>query len=232
MATDVPSIGTPTLAARLHPASATNSFRRSRMERCLAIIRTIIAEQGQCRVLDLGGTVEHWQTFAGHLPDGAEVSMVNQPSHEGYSPSVHGPYRCLVGDACAMPELADLSYDLVYSNSVIEHVGRWDRVVAMAAEARRLAPRHFIQTPNFWFPIEPHFRYPYFQLLPEPIKASMMLRKRRGFLGKAADIGVATRQAQYATLLEYRQMTFLFPDSQIVRERWMGLTKSLIAIRA
>ena len=42
-------------------------------------------------------------------------------------------------------------------------------MVSFAGEVRRPAPAHFIQTPYFRFPFEPHFGLPTFHWLPEPV---------------------------------------------------------------
>jgi hypothetical protein len=59
----------------------------------------------------------------------------------------------------------------------------------------------------------------------------MLLRKDRGFWNRATNIGHATEQYQAASLLDYRQFAFLFPEAEIVKEKFLGFTKSLIAIR-
>jgi hypothetical protein len=84
----------------------------------------------------------------------------------------------------------------------------------MAAEIRRLAPCHFVQTPNLWFPIEPHYKLPAVHWLPAAMKKTI------------------TRDDPHRIrLLSARQMRHLFPDSTLWRERFFGLTKSFVAIR-
>jgi hypothetical protein len=131
-----------------------------------------------------------------------------------------------------LPEHADLSFDLVHSNSVIEHVGRWRQMRAMANEIIRLAPYHYIQTPAFGFPVEPHFRTPFFHWLPVPWRIWLSLNFALGFYPKAASIDDAMRFVEDAILVDERRFRALFPaPSRIVKERFFGLTKSFIAIK-
>ena len=74
-----------------------------------------------------------------------------------------------VGDAVDMPGISDGAFDVVFSNSVIEHVETYENQRRMAAEIRRVGRRYFVQTPNRHFPLEPHFLVPGFQLLPYPL---------------------------------------------------------------
>jgi hypothetical protein len=128
--------------------------------------------------------------------------------------------------------LSDNSFDLVHSNSVVEHVGDWARMKAFAKEVRRLAPRYFVQTPNFWFPIEPHFMCPFFHWLPEPTRVRLLLRAGLGHYRRAGSVDSAVTAVQGARLLNRRMMASLFPDAAIVTERVALLPKSLMAIRA
>jgi SAM-dependent methyltransferase len=76
--------------------------------------------------------------------------------------------RYVRGDACALP-FPDRSFDLYFSNAVIEHVGGRERQRLLVEEALRVARRVFIATPNRWFPLEVHTRLPLVHWLPEPL---------------------------------------------------------------
>lgn len=205
-----------------------NAFRMSRFARFLRIVDDVVREKGRCRVLDLGGGVAYWM--------GLEEAWRERPLHLTLVnlESERVPderFESRAGNACSLPEYADDAFDVVHSNSVIEHVGGWPDKVGMAREVRRLAPRHFVQTPNFWFPIEPHFRTPAIHWLPRPMSRALVERRALGFYPRATSLDEADRILSDAILLDAREMATLFPQSRIVRERFCGLTKSLIAIR-
>jgi SAM-dependent methyltransferase len=69
-------------------------------------------------------------------------------------------------DALELP-FPDDSFDVVFSNAVIEHVGDRERQRRFVAEALRVGRRAFITTPNRWFPIEVHTRLPLVHWLPD-----------------------------------------------------------------
>jgi SAM-dependent methyltransferase len=117
---------------------------------------------------------------------------------------------------------ADRAFDVAYSNSVIEHVPK-EGQQAFAAEVGRVADRYFVQTPNRWFPIEPHYQLPLFQFLPRRVRKALNRRFALGWQAKG--------QWEEITLLSARDLRRLFPDAEIHRERLFGLTKSLMAVR-
>jgi hypothetical protein len=212
------------------PRSLSRRFRAKRMDLLLPILEEIAARRGSARIIDLGGTARFWSL----LPRGTverlrlSITLVNLPGH--LPSGVDAPFTAMEGDACALHGLADQSFDLVHSNSVIEHVGDWARMRAFAHEARRLAPRHFIQTPDWAFPIEPHCMAPFFHWMPKPVRIEMCQRFALGHWRRATSPEEAERMVDSARLLSFAQMAELFPNSTIVRERFLGLSKSLIAI--
>lgn len=202
-------------------------MRRKRGEHILALIAKIHAEKGSCRIIDLGGEPAYWRIFdRGVLENlGVHVTLVNpEPQVIEEDPM----FEVVVGDACSLAQFQDGSFDLVHSNSVIEHVGLWERMEAFSREVRRLAPRYYIQTPYQWFPVEPHFPAPFIHWRSERHRAKWVLRNRPGAKG---DYGNALRAVQSIWLLDKTQMRYLFSDARHLDEKFAGLTKSLLAIR-
>ena len=213
-----------------NPNSLASRFRRARSARVVRLIETIHAERGGCRILDLGGEPGYWALFDRSFLEahGVSILLVNPAPQAVEDPM----FTTMIGDACDLPQIESGRFDLVHSNSVIEHVGDWMRCEAFAAEVRRLAPRYYVQTPYFYFPIEPHFSEPFFHWRSEQVRARLLLKRGRGwFSRKAKDLGEAMRVVQHARLLDKTQFRFLFPDADHMDERVVTLTKSLIAIR-
>jgi len=217
------------LQDRDDPNSLSARFRRARSAKVRAMIQAIFRDRGRCRIIDLGGEPNYWRVFDPEelRASGVHILLVNPAAQVVDDPM----FASIAGDACALPQFADDAFDLVHSNSVIEHVGDWLRMEAFAREVRRLAPCYYVQTPNFGFPVEPHFSTPFFHWRSEPSRAKRLMARRHGFCERQADMGAAMRAVQSARLLDKAQFRFLFPDAVHVDERVLGLTKSLIAFR-
>ena len=126
-----------------------------------------------------------------------------------------------VGDATAMP-FADKEFPLAFSSSVIEHIPKALQPT-FANEIRRVADRYYVQTPNRYFPVEPHYQFPLFQFLPLRLQRALNKRFTLGWQEKGS--------WEEITLLSARDLQRLFPDGEIHRERVFGLTKSLMVVR-
>ena len=215
----------------LAPTSTDNPFRRRRVETLNAMIADVKSRQPVCKVIDFGGTRNFWHTWRDHIQlDGVQVDCVNMDEHHA-SDSGYDKINFIKGDARDLGQVDDKSYDIAFSNSVIEHVGGWSDMLRMANEVRRVAHHYAVQTPYFWFPIEPHMRSPLMHWLPESISYRIVMSRKCGFYDKQDTVLGAMSVVRDAHLLDVGQMQALFPDATISKERFLGLVKSLTAIR-
>lgn len=213
----------------IDPNSSKNPFRERRFSWFLELLSQLGAPDRPLKILDVGGTMEFWQPRLARLPERPlAVTLLNLRE----TPVGDPRFTSLAGDARDLSRFGDDAFDVVHSNSVIEHVGRWPDMMAMAGEVRRVAPAHFVQTPYFWFPVEPHCRTPFFHWLPHPWRLRLIMRFTLGYWPKADTVDQGMREIEDALLLDRAMMGALFPDSTLRNETFYGLTKSIVAIRA
>ncbi|MDX1501684.1 MAG: methyltransferase domain-containing protein [Thermoanaerobaculia bacterium] len=193
-------------------------FRRRRME----LFARWFPGPG-LRVLDVGGTAFNWA----FLERPQRVSLVNVlPYRPG--PGVTLPFA--FADGRELP-FADGEFDVVFSNSVIEHVGTRAAQERFAAECRRVGRGYFVQTPDRRFPVEPHLLTPFVHWLPRGLQGRLIRNFTvRGLLSRPSREWCA-RFMEDVHLLGAREMHQLFPDGELVVERFLGLSKSLIAVK-
>lgn len=179
------------------------------------------------RILDLGGSLYWWdlaKKMGYPVPDVTIMNLYQGP--ENLPPGI----KWMVGDGKYLP-FDGAAFDLVFSNSVIEHLGDWESQRLFANEIMRVGTKHYIQTPNRYFFIEPHLIAPFIHWLPQKIQFKLL----RNF----TVWGVLTRPSQEqcrnflheVRLLTESEMVRLFPDSKIIKEKFCGLTKSIISIK-
>lgn len=178
------------------------------------------------RVLDLGGDARAWR-LAPIRP--LQVVLVNTFPQEDLE---NDWMRAVAGDACQLPsEIRAEDFDLVYSNSVVEHVGGHWRRTRFSEEVREAAPHHWIQTPYRYFPLEPHWLFPGFQLLPVRLRAEITRRWPVGNYQAVRHLDEAVTVTLRTEMVSETEMRHYFPTSEIWRERVLGLPKSLVAIK-
>lgn len=176
--------------------------------------------------IDVGGYPFDWE---GIVPIKSPITCLNV----AYPPMQTFPerFQCLTGDGCRM-EFSDKAFDILFSNSVIEHVGSYENQKRFAAEVRRVGKKVFIQTPNRWFFVEPHFGVAFVHFLPWPLaKRLLRIFSFRAWFRKGDNVDLK-QLADELRLLTFREVKELFPDCEIIREKWFGLTKSFVAVRA
>ena len=209
--------------------AASSSFRLARFSLFVELVNSLPITDRPLRILDLGGVEAYWNDKRRLIDRPLEITLMNLDCEPVTKPG----FVSLRGNACHMPELPDNSFDVIHSNSVIEHVGQWSGMMSMAREIRRVAPAYFVQTPYFWFPVEPHARTAFLHWLPESLKFRLVMARKCGpYWSKAKTVDEAMRTIQSSLLLDKRMFSALFPDANIVSEKVFGMTKSLMAIRS
>ncbi len=203
--------------------SATRRFRERRMRRFAAVFGI----REDMRILDVGGTPANWQL----LEVRPRVTILNMPRAQE---SGSDRFEFVSGDGCQLP-FPDRSFDIVFSNSVIEHVGSTENQRQFAEETRRVGKGYWVQTPNRWFPIEQHLLTPVIHLLPHALQRAIV---PRWTVWEWLERPTPDRREFYlehylnsVRLLGRRQLERLFPDARISPGRWSGLSKSLVAWR-
>ena len=210
------------LADNSSEKSLATRMRRARFALFLSLLKNL---DGHVEILDIGGTQEFWSLMTGGDPGNIRVTLLNIEHQQVQS----SRFVSAVGDARNMPEIRDKSFDVVFSNSVIEHVGSYEDQRRMAREVMRVGRRYFIQTPNKRFPIEPHFLFPFFQYLPGTVRAQLVHRFDVGWYKKIPSIEKARAEVDSIQLLTRNKFAALFPGAAIHEEKIAGLTKSFVA---
>ena len=180
------------------------------------------------RVLDIGGTPEVWDL----LPVRPRLTLLNTPRAKD---DLAGADAWVAGDGRSLP-FRDGAFDVVFSNSVIEHVGDRESQRRFAAEAARVGCAYWVQTPNRWFPVEQHLLTPFIHWLPRAWQRAIVPRvnvwqwvarptedRRRFYI---------EHYLRDVRLLSAGELRELFPGAHVLRERALGVTKSLVAWRS
>ena len=191
-------------------------FRRDRM----AVFQRTFHLTPQTQILDVGGTGLNWSLIAAR----PKITLLNLPT---------SGEATVVGDGRHLP-FRDGAFDIVFSNSVIEHISTVEDQRRFAGEVRRTGRAYWVQTPDRRFPIEPHLVTPFLHWLPKRARVSVA---RRFTFWSLIERPSPDRWEFYirhcseeVRLLGAGELQAMFPEARIIRERFLGLSKSLIAV--
>jgi hypothetical protein len=120
---------------------------------------------------------------------------------------------------------ADNSFDLGFSNAVIEHAGSRDKQALFLAELIRVCQRCLLATPNRWFPFELHTRLPLLHWLPAPWFRAILARMGFEFYA----------QEENLNLLSARELLAMVPPGDYQRvflkcNYFLGFPSNLILV--
>lgn len=198
-------------------------MRRRRFSFFLSLLKDV---PRPARILDVGGEQQFWTMMGGDSLNGVDVTLLNLSAQPVSAPN----FSSVAGDARDLGRYGDSSFDVVFSNSVIEHLGPdFKDQQRMAAEIARVGTRYFVQTPNRYFPIEPHFLTPGFQFMPLAWRVWLVSHFNVGWYRRIPDQNEARREVESISLLSEGAVRRLFPKASIYSEKMLGITKSFVA---
>ena len=190
--------------------------RRVRRER-MKSFATIMDLKDGMSIIDLGGSPAIWEGIGKRL----NLTVLNLPG--SLKPVIRTSHNItyVEGDACDVKEFADRSFQIAFSNSVIEHVGSKEKRSNFAKEVRRLGSSYWVQTPAIWFPIEPHCGMPFWWFYPASLKRYFINRWRK-------KLPEWTSMVEGTSILLKGELRRLFPEATICTEKVVGIPKSYI----
>jgi len=197
-------------------------FRRKRFELFISLAASM---PKPVTILDIGGEPGFWKMMG--LADNLDYQIIIVNIY-----SIATNYRniqSVVGDAIDLNAFSNQEVDIAFSNSAIEHLGSYVNQQYMAKEVQRVGKAYFIQTPNKYFPLEPHFLIPFFQFYPFYIQTTLIQHFNLGWYKKTTNKEEAANLVRSHRLLTEGEMQTLFPEGNLYRERVLGLVKSFIA---
>lgn len=211
------------LADNKTSGSLADRLRKKRFKLFLDLIETM---PRPINIIDVGGTQIFWNRMGFSGQKDIHITLLNIQSDDTIKPD----FTFITGDARHMQQFRDQEFDIAFSNSVIEHLRTYEEQKLMAEEMQRIGKKVFLQTPNRYFPIEPHFLFPFFQFLPNWLKIKLLMNFNLGWYERVHDKKKATSISQSIRLMSKNELKRLFPDARIYEEKFYGLIKSFIVL--
>ena len=207
--------------------SFVNQFRQKRFELLKNGIEKLI-QNDHFKILDIGGDIQYWKNIGWQHP-ACKIHLLNL--YESKVPENEtDQFSSSVGNGLSL-EYKKGEVDLIFSNSVIEHVGSYENQQIFAGEVRRVSDKYIVQTPSIWFPLEPHSLIPLFQFLPHPIRALLIMTFNINYFPKAKTYKAAIKVSHSTLMFTHKRFKQLFPDAEIQVERFLVIPKSYTAIK-
>ncbi len=212
------------IADHRNEQSLATKLRRRRFRVLLQMLEPL---RGRVDILDIGGRQQYWEMMGldWATQNRLHISLLNPEEQTVTLPN----FTSILGDGRCLEQFGDKQFDIVFSNSTIEHVGSIEDQRRMANEVQRVGKQYCVQTPNRYFPIEPHFVFPFFQFLPLSSRVWLVQHLSLGWAPKIDDMATAISIVDSIRLMTRAELEDLFPGSAIFEERFCGLVKSFIA---
>lgn len=207
--------------------SFVNQLRRKRFVAQQQVIESLLLEKEHIKILDIGGEIGFWK-HVGWENKNCTIYLLNLETVPQLEPTPG--FVQITGNALSLP-FNKGDFDLIFSNSVIEHVGSYENQILFAKETMRVCDKYIIQTPSLWFPLEPHSLLPFFQFIPHSIRAILIMYFNINYFPKQNNYKDALVTSRSTLMFTKKRFTSIFPDASMQVERLFGIPKSYTAIK-
>lgn len=201
------------------------NFRKKRSHLIKKIISKIFNAKGSVNIIDLGGTESYWNIIETEflLNNKVKITLINLINYKIKNKKIFSQinkdfFKC---------KFKKYSFDLSFSNSVIEHIGDTKKQISFCNLHKNLAKFYYLQTPNKYFFIEPHFMFPYFNFLPRAVQLFILSNFNIGNF-KKNDLDYSINELNTIQLLSKKNLEKFFPKKYIYSEKIFFMNKSYI----
>lgn len=188
--------------------------------------------QSSTTCLDLGGSLYFWkiaQSINLPLPRLTIINLYPPSRREKeFLQDINASW--LVADGRVLP-FPDQSFDVVFCNSVIEHLSNFPNQQQFADEICRVGKKFFVQTPNREFFVEPHLVTPFIHWFPHSIQRRLIRNYTLWGIITRPNSQQVDHFLNEVNLLGKADLARLFPSANIISEKWIAFDKSLIAVK-
>ncbi len=208
--------------------SFVNRLRKNRFALLENRIKQLASGKEEFHILDIGGDIAYWKNVEWNSGN-CHIHLLNL-----YKNSIEEKdstyFHNIVGNALSLP-FQKGKFDLIFSNSVIEHVGSYENQKIFAEEVMRVCDKYIIQTPSFWFPLEPHSLIPLFQFIPHNLRALLIMAFNINYFPKKSNYREALTVSRSTLMFTKKRFQKLFPGAEIQVEKLFGIPKSYTVVK-
>lgn len=204
--------------------SLANKFRKKRFLYFLDIVEKM---KKPVKVIDLGGTENFWEQMGIAGNNDFIITLLNLNIEE----TSYYNIKPLKGDVLELSPSDLAQHDVIFSNSLIEHIPSYIEQKKFAEMVLACNKPYYIQTPNFYFPFEPHFLFPCFQFFPYSLRKFLVMNFNMGWYRKCSSDEEANKLINSIRLLKRKELLEIFPECKLIKEKFIFITKSFILTR-
>lgn len=216
-------------------------IRNARRKRALTFKKNVVLKD-TFKILDLGGGNGNYINSLIPTPNNYEIYIADIDKPGLKSAEIKYGYKTIELNETGKLPFEDKYFDVVFCNSVIEHVTVPKRDIykitnkeefqekalkrqqSFADEIRRVSKQYFVQTPNRYFILEAHTWFINVFVFLSRENSIRLIKLLNKFWPKKTDPDW--------NLLTKGQMGMFFPEARILPEKSLGFVKSWMAVKS